>query len=78
EEKTVTTPIVGEKTERTVLATQLMVNVSQRDRAPILSQLPVDGVGLIRSELMLLDLLAEKSLASWLSASSRDQFIQRL
>ncbi|MDR9403505.1 MAG: putative PEP-binding protein [Halothece sp. Uz-M2-17] len=78
EEKTVTTPIVGEKTERTVLATQLMVNVSQRDRAPILAQLPVDGVGLIRSELMLLDLLAEKSLASWLSASSRDQFIQRL
>ncbi|AFZ43305.1 Pyruvate, water dikinase [Halothece sp. PCC 7418] len=77
ETKTKTLP-TSERPERTVLATQLLVNVSQRDRSQELSQLPVDGVGLIRSDLMLLELLEEHSLSTWLSSSFRDQFIQRL
>jgi len=60
------------------LATQLMVNVSQRDRAQALSQYPVDGVGLLRSELMLLELLNEKPLSTWLSQPYRDEFIEQL
>ena len=60
------------------LATQLMVNVSQGDRAPELSRYPIDGVGLLRSDLMLLDLLNQQSLSSWLSSSHRDRFIEEL
>ncbi|AFZ50909.1 putative PEP-binding protein [Dactylococcopsis salina] len=63
--------------DSSVLATQLMVNVSQSDRAIALSQLPVDGVGLLRSDLMLLPLLREKPLSTWLS-SHREAFSQRL
>ncbi len=77
EEEGVETTAVAEKTERTVLATQLMVNVSQRDRATELAQLPVEGVGLVRSELMLLELLEEQSLSTWLSSPYREQFIER-
>jgi len=77
EEEGVETTAVAEKTERTVLATQLMVNVSQRDRAPELAQLPIDGVGLVRSELMLLELLEEQSLSTWLSSPYHEQFIER-
>ncbi len=73
-----TTPTATVQQQRPLLATQLMVNVSQDNRASQLSQLPVDGVGLIRSELMLLGLLEERSLASWLASSYREQFIQRL
>jgi pyruvate,water dikinase len=72
------TPPVDPPRDRPILATQLMVNASQENRASQLSQLPVDGVGLIRSELMLLGLLEERSLSSWLSASYRELFIQRL
>jgi len=64
--------------ETSSLATQLMVNVSQRDRAVALSQSAVDGVGLLRSELMLLELLQEQSLSVWLSSGNRDRLIQRL
>lgn len=80
EEEAVATSAVAEKvkTERTVLATQLMVNVSQRDRATELAQLTVEGVGLVRSELMLLELLEEKSLSTWLSSPYREQFIEQL
>ena len=60
------------------LATQLMVNVSQSDRVAEIAKLPVDGVGLLRSELMILPLLQQRSLSSWLSASHRKEFIQQL
>ena len=71
-------PPVDPPRDKPILATQLMVNASQDNRASELSQLPVDGVGLIRSELMLLGVLEERSLSSWLSSSYRETFIQRL
>lgn len=64
--------------ENAALATQLMVNVSQRDRAVALAQYPVDGVGLLRSELMLLELLREQSLSTWLRSDYRETFIQQI
>ncbi|MFW6357926.1 MAG: putative PEP-binding protein [Chroococcales cyanobacterium] len=70
-------PLFAEK-KNSVLGTQLMVNVSQNHRATELANLPVDGVGLLRSELMLLPLLQERSLSSWLSPSHRDDFIHKL
>lgn len=70
-------PLFAEK-KNSVLATPLMVNVSQNHRATEIANLPVDGVGLLRSELMLLPLLQERSLSSWLSPSHRNEFIQKL
>lgn len=67
---------VGKK--NSVLATPLLINISQNNRATEIANLPVDGVGLLRSELMLLPLLQERSLSSWLSPSHRNNFIQKL
>lgn len=68
----------SEKRETPPLATQLMVNASQPDRAVELAQSPVDGVGLLRSELMLLELLGQNSLETWLSRDYREAFIEQL
>lgn len=61
-----------------LIATELMINLSQRDRATAMARLPVDGVGLLRSELMLLDLLEARSLSAWLSVDHRDDLIDQL
>ncbi len=45
------------------IATKLMVNLSQSEAIAHSLKLPIDGVGLLRSELMLADLLASRSLA---------------
>ena len=65
------------------IATKLMVNLSQPESIAATSNLPVDGVGLLRSELMLADLLAERTLAQWqeswqqkFSATLRDRLRQ--
>ena len=47
------------------IATKLMVNLSQLESIPTVSRLPLDGVGLLRSELMLAELLADRTLAQW-------------
>lgn len=48
--------------ERYPIATQLMVNLSQADLIDGAIDLPVDGVGLIRAELMLADAITEETL----------------
>ena len=55
------------------IATKLMVNLSQPASIAATVNLPVDGVGLLRSELMLADLLAERRLAKW--QESQQQFL---
>ncbi|MEM8722987.1 MAG: putative PEP-binding protein [Cyanobacteria bacterium P01_G01_bin.39] len=55
------------------IATKLMVNISQPESIATASNLAVDGVGLLRSELMLADLLANHDLAEW-QDSFRSQF----
>jgi pyruvate, water dikinase len=58
-----------------LIATKLMVNISQlQSIAPSLN-LPIDGVGLLRSELMLGDILAGKSAAQLQAASFKEEFI---
>lgn len=59
------------------IATNLMVNLSQPESIALTSNLPIDGVGLLRSELMLADFLASQNLAQW-QDSFRDQFVSRL
>ena len=57
------------------IATKLMVNLSQPTNITAAANLPVDGVGLLRSELMLADLLANRTLAQW-QESFQQQFIE--
>ena len=60
------------------IATKLMVNISQPESIANALALPVDGVGLLRSELMLADLLSSQSLDHWQQESSHIQFLSTL
>jgi pyruvate,water dikinase len=60
------------------IATRLMLNLSQGDLLESVTSLPSEGVGLIRSELMFLELLQEKSLKQWLKPEYQEDFQQRL
>jgi pyruvate,water dikinase len=59
------------------IATQLMVNISQSSSIDRAKALKIDGVGLLRSELMLLDILSEQPFERWLETSNRQKFIDR-
>ena len=59
------------------IATKLMVNLSQPESIPLASNLRVDGVGLLRSELMLADLLNNRDRAWW-QESFQQQFVATL
>ncbi|NJL53245.1 MAG: peptide chain release factor H, partial [Hydrococcus sp. SU_1_0] len=59
------------------IATKLMVNLAQPESIAVASKLPVDGVGLLRSELMLADLLSSQVLAQWQESFQR-QFVATL
>ncbi len=59
------------------VATKLMVNLSQLESIASASSLQVDGVGLLRSELMLADLLSDRTFAWW-QESFQQQFITTL
>ena len=59
------------------IATKLMVNLSQPASIRQASNLPVDGVGLLRSELMLANLLSDPAFAWW-QESFQKQFVSTL
>ena len=63
--------------DRSPLGTQLLVNLSQPSAIASIAELPVDGVGLVRSELMALDILAGQTPQQWLQASGDPQAIAR-
>jgi pyruvate,water dikinase len=54
------------------IATKLMVNLSQPESIASVSNLPIDGVGLLRSELMLAELLASQTFAHWQQSFQRE------
>ena len=60
------------------IATKLMVNLSQPETIAEAVNLPVDGVGLLRSELMLAELLASKPLEQWQQAAAQEEFLHTL
>ncbi len=60
------------------IATQLLVNASQPDTLPKIASLPVDGVGLLRSELMMLDVLDNLSLREWQQQGREEELVARL
>ncbi|WP_036477998.1 putative PEP-binding protein [Myxosarcina sp. GI1] len=56
------------------ITTKLMVNLSQPEAINEVVNLPVEGVGLLRSELMLSQLLASEPLEAWQQGAKRSQF----
>ncbi len=60
-----------------MIATQLLVNLSQPSLIDQVQSLPVDGVGLLRSELMVLTILEGQHPNSWLSSGRKAQLLER-
>nr|WP_155746520.1 putative PEP-binding protein [Scytonema sp. UIC 10036] len=60
-----------------IIATQLLVNVSQPSALAKVHFLPVDGVGLLRSELMVLNILEGKHPSVWIREGERVQLLER-
>lgn len=58
------------------IATQLMVNLSQPSTVERAASLPVDGVGLLRSELMMLEILEGQHPNKWLSQGKKQRLIE--
>lgn len=58
-----------------LLATQLMVNLSQPSLLARLRDLPVDGIGLLRSELMALTLLKGQHPNTWLALNREAELL---
>lgn len=70
-----TMPIISEaKSVFELTGTQVMVNLSQVKSLENLENLPVDGVGLLRSELMILDLVGRPNPQNWI-AGHQEEFI---
>ncbi|HAJ58138.1 MAG TPA: response regulator [Cyanobacteria bacterium UBA8543] len=63
---------------RPPIATQLMVNVSQPISLERIVGLPIDGVGLLRSELMMLDALENRHPSEWLRQGLKSELVARL
>ncbi len=60
------------------IATQLMVNVSQPSSLVKAMDLPIDGIGLLRSELMLLSLCSPQSIEQWLNESEPSAIVEQI
>jgi pyruvate,water dikinase len=59
------------------IATQLLVNLSQPSLTEQVQSFPVDGVGLLRSELMVLNILEGQHPLNWLSSGRGSELLGR-
>lgn len=57
------------------IATQLMVNLSHVKSLEKIGNLPVDGVGLLRSELMILEKVCPQHPQKWIEAGHQEEFV---
>jgi pyruvate,water dikinase len=62
----------------TPLATRLYVNLAMADHAEAAAALPVDGVGLLRAEFMILDALQGKHPREVLATQGNESFVARM
>jgi pyruvate,water dikinase len=60
------------------IATRLLVALSQPDLVERAAQLPVDGVGLLRSELMMVSILDQHHPQHWIRQNRQSELIKRL
>lgn len=58
--------------------TQLLVNISQTSSLENLKNLPIDGIGLLRSELMAVDALDGENPQVWLQKGRESEFVDRM
>ncbi len=72
----VTTP--GLEVSVTPLATRLYVNLAMADHAEAAAALPVDGVGLLRAEFMILDALQGKHPREVLATQGSESFVAKM
>lgn len=63
--------------EQSIIGTQLLVNLSQSHLIEQVRDLAIDGVGLIRSELMVLTILEGQHTQNWLRSGRREQLLER-
>lgn len=68
-------PAVRPPLDPTPTGTRLMVNISQIESIERVLTLPVDGIGLLRSEWMLGDAFSRRSLQEWMELERREEFI---
>ncbi|MEB3149015.1 MAG: putative PEP-binding protein [Sphaerospermopsis sp.] len=61
-----------------MIATQLLVNLSQANLIETVRGLPVDGVGLLRSELMILNILQGQNPHAWLLDGRQTELLESL
>lgn len=79
-----TSPIELSKPTDLTTSTHLMVNISQPKSIERLHNLPIDGIGLLRSELLALDVLPLQrqnqtwNFQQWLQPQFQSEFIQRM
>ncbi|MGI0486296.1 putative PEP-binding protein [Pantanalinema rosaneae CENA516] len=71
-------PLAETSRVRPAIATRLMVNLSQLDALQSISALPVDGVGLLRSELLAGQLLEGQHPQWWLQQGRAAEFVDRM
>ena len=71
-------PSYSSNLNRYPIATQLLVNLSQPLSLETSLNLPVDGVGLLRSELMMLNALENLHPSEWLRQGRKAQLVERL
>ncbi|MBD2578632.1 putative PEP-binding protein [Oscillatoria sp. FACHB-1406] len=60
------------------IATQLFLNLSQIRGLERAALLPIDGIGLLRSELAIVSMLDQQPLAWWLNGSRKNDFVKCL
>lgn len=60
-----------------LIATQLLLNLSQTSLIEQVQNLPVDGVGLLRSELMMISILEGQHPNSWLADGRQVELLER-
>ncbi|MFM2063668.1 MAG: hypothetical protein RLZZ507_3339 [Cyanobacteriota bacterium] len=61
-----------------MIATQLLVNLSQPNLIEKVQSLPVDGVGLLRSELMMLNILEGENPHAWLLGGRQTELLENI
>ncbi|PSB27001.1 putative PEP-binding protein [Stenomitos frigidus] len=64
--------------DRPLLGTRLMVNLSQPDQLESIAALPIDGIGLLRGELMALSVLEHQHPLQWLQSGRSADLVERL
>lgn len=65
-------------TAPSVTATRLYVNLAEPDRAEAIARLPVDGVGLLRAEFMIVSALGGIHPRQLLETGKSDEFVRRM